>query len=166
MSSAPCELPGSQRAASTILFVLAPDGVYLAAASPRHWCALTAPFHPYRPRASCEAPSGGSARLRLLAAGPLLTDRLPGCEPRPHDLGGYFLWHFPSAFAASGYDPRPSLLCGVRTFLESRLHRRCGRIRRSGLATPAAVWPAETDKVILPPEISRCAGMQARFSSK
>ena len=29
------------------LFGLAPGGVYQAAVSPRRWCALTAPFHPY-----------------------------------------------------------------------------------------------------------------------
>jgi hypothetical protein len=40
-----CGLPGSNRAGSTILFGLAPDGVCLAAASPRRRCALTAPFH-------------------------------------------------------------------------------------------------------------------------
>ena len=40
-----CDLPGSRRAGSTILFGLAPDGVCLAAASPRRRCALTAPFH-------------------------------------------------------------------------------------------------------------------------
>jgi hypothetical protein len=30
------------------LFGLAPGGVYRAGESPRRWCALTAPFHPYR----------------------------------------------------------------------------------------------------------------------
>jgi hypothetical protein len=40
-----CGLPGSHRAGSTILLGLAPGGVYPAAASPRRWCALTAPFH-------------------------------------------------------------------------------------------------------------------------
>jgi len=40
-----CDLPGSRRAGSAILFGLAPDGVYLAAVSPRRRCALTAPFH-------------------------------------------------------------------------------------------------------------------------
>jgi len=30
----------------TILLGLASGGVYPAAASPRRWCALTAPFHP------------------------------------------------------------------------------------------------------------------------
>ena len=40
-----CGLPGSSRAGSMILFGLAPDGVCLAAASPRRRCALTAPFH-------------------------------------------------------------------------------------------------------------------------
>ncbi len=44
-------LPGS-RAGHTIapLFGLAPGGVLPAAVSPRRWCALTAPFHPCRPR--------------------------------------------------------------------------------------------------------------------
>ncbi len=31
-----------------VLFGLAPDGVCRAGESPRSWCALTAPFHPYR----------------------------------------------------------------------------------------------------------------------
>ena len=35
----------------TVLLGLASGGVYLAAASPRRRCALTAPFHPYRPEA-------------------------------------------------------------------------------------------------------------------
>ena len=38
--------PPPRRAASQLLFVLAPGGVYRAAASPRRRCALTAPFHP------------------------------------------------------------------------------------------------------------------------
>ena len=33
------------------LFGLAPSGVYLAGQSPDRWCALTAPFHPYRHKA-------------------------------------------------------------------------------------------------------------------
>ena len=41
-----CAPPGSRRAGSSILLGLAPDGVWPAAASPRRWCALTAPFHP------------------------------------------------------------------------------------------------------------------------
>src|SRR6185295_9909402 len=40
--------PGPRRAASTGPVRLAPDGVWLAAASPRRWWALTPPFHPYR----------------------------------------------------------------------------------------------------------------------
>src|SRR5256886_13329186 len=32
------------------LLRLAPDGVWLAAVSPRRWWALTPPFHPYRRR--------------------------------------------------------------------------------------------------------------------
>ncbi len=45
-----CDLPGSvyERAALSLLD-LAPSGVYLAVWSPKRWCALTAPFHPYRP---------------------------------------------------------------------------------------------------------------------
>lgn len=40
-----CDLPEPRRAGSTVLFGLAPDGVYLAAVSLRRRCALTAPFH-------------------------------------------------------------------------------------------------------------------------
>ena len=42
--------PGPRRAASAGPVRLAPDGVWLAAASPRRWWALTPPFHPYRRR--------------------------------------------------------------------------------------------------------------------
>ena len=41
-------LPGARRAASSPLSGVAPGGVYRAGASPRRWCALTAPFHPCR----------------------------------------------------------------------------------------------------------------------
>ena len=40
-------LPGDIGRAGRPTFDLAPGGVYLAAGSPRRWCALTAPFHPY-----------------------------------------------------------------------------------------------------------------------
>ena len=40
-----CSPPGPRRAGSTVLLGFAPGGVYLAAASPRRRCALTAPFH-------------------------------------------------------------------------------------------------------------------------
>src|SRR5207302_4638030 len=46
---------------------LAPDGVWLAAVSPRRWWALTPPFHPYRP-ASPErdmSPDGGLLSVPL-----------------------------------------------------------------------------------------------------
>ena len=43
-----CSYPGPRRAASAGPVRLAPDGVWLAAASPRRWWALTPPFHPYR----------------------------------------------------------------------------------------------------------------------
>ena len=41
-------LPGARRATSSPLSGVAPGGVYRAGASPRRWCALTAPFHPCR----------------------------------------------------------------------------------------------------------------------
>ena len=65
-----CSYPGPRRAASAGPVRLAPDGVWLAAASPRRWWALTPPFHPYR-RPTREPPAAVS-----------------------------FLFHFPSAFAA------------------------------------------------------------------
>src|SRR6478736_3526557 len=49
-------LPGARRVASSPLSGVAPGGVYRAGASPRRWCALTAPFHPCRrPRAAAWA---------------------------------------------------------------------------------------------------------------
>src|SRR5436190_15925885 len=42
-----CGYPAPRRAASTEPVRLAPDGVWLAAVSPRRWWALTPPFHPY-----------------------------------------------------------------------------------------------------------------------
>src|SRR5260370_10804433 len=45
-----CSYPVPRRAASTEPVRLAPDGVWLAAVSPRRWWALTPPFHPYRRR--------------------------------------------------------------------------------------------------------------------
>ena len=53
--------PVPRRAASAGPVRLAPDGVWLAAVSPRRWWALTPPFHPYR------------RRLRRIAAGGLLS---------------------------------------------------------------------------------------------
>jgi hypothetical protein len=50
-SSHPSERPTWTSAGSlrTVLFGLASGGVCPAVASPRRWCALTAPFHPCRP---------------------------------------------------------------------------------------------------------------------
>src|SRR5436190_308784 len=42
-----CGYPAPRRAASSEPVRLAPDGVWLAAVSPRRWWALTPPFHPY-----------------------------------------------------------------------------------------------------------------------
>ena len=45
----PATYPRTERATPHILLLgLAPDGVYQADKSPCRWCALTAPFHPYR----------------------------------------------------------------------------------------------------------------------
>ena len=96
------DLPGShisterfcaetRRATSPPLFGLAPDGVYQAALSPRRWCALTAPFHPYR-SAKADSP----------------------CK-KGFCTAVYFLWHFPSGHPAPVL--RGILPCGVRTFL-------------------------------------------------
>src|SRR3954469_11582998 len=84
-----CDLPGTRRAASTSLLGLAPGGVCLAAASPRRWCALTAPFHPCRQRGSRATPL----------------------------LGRLFSVALSRGFPRVGL-PRPPLPCGVRTFLE------------------------------------------------
>src|SRR6266508_2261793 len=56
-----CSYPAPRRAASAEPVRLAPDGVWLAAVSPRRWWALTPPFHPYR------------RHLRRYAAGGLLS---------------------------------------------------------------------------------------------
>src|SRR6266576_6080516 len=69
---------------------LAPDGVWLAAVSPRRWWALTPPFHPYLQRLRRDASLSAVS----------------------------FLCHFPSAFAA--WVRPSVLPCGVRTFLEPR----------------------------------------------
>src|SRR5438270_12555530 len=71
------------------LLRLAPDGVWLAAVSPRRWWALTPPFHPYLQRLRRDASLSAVS----------------------------FLCHFPSAFAA--WVAPASLPCGVRTFLEA-----------------------------------------------
>ena len=55
-----------------VRFGLASGGVCPAAASPRRWCALTAPFHPCHPPFTWD---GG--------------------------FGGMFLWHFPAGFPGS-----------------------------------------------------------------
>ncbi len=42
----------TDRTGPALLFGLAPRGVYRASLSPDCWCALTAPFHPYRSRSA------------------------------------------------------------------------------------------------------------------
>src|SRR6266508_578227 len=74
-------LLGGQRHRS--LFRLAPDGVWLAAVSPRRWWALTPPFHPYLRR----------LRRESFAAGGLLSV--------PLSIG----------FRRLGFPQRPALRC-------------------------------------------------------
>jgi len=69
----PTRGPGEQPG-YTLLFGLAPGGVYLADALPRLRCALTAPFHPYPP-----APRRSTPRRR---AGGLLSVALACGFPR------------------------------------------------------------------------------------
>jgi len=79
-----CALPGGAagRRMAT-LFELAPGGVCLAGPSPSRWCALTAPFHPYRGGYRPASPfKRGSRRWR--------SRRRRAIPP-----GGVFLWHFP-----------------------------------------------------------------------
>jgi len=71
------------------LFGLAPGGVCRASRSPGNWCALTAPFHPYRRRPASKA----GLRRGVLSV------HFPSCR---HDS---MLWS--------------TLPCGVRTFLRS-----------------------------------------------
>src|SRR5437867_498549 len=101
-----CGLPGSSTGRLRAEPVrLAPDGVWLAAVSPRRWWALTPPFHPYlrqinrRAGKAATTPNGiASEAVERYAAGGLLSV--------PLSVG----------FRRLG---RPSVLpCGVRTFLE------------------------------------------------
>src|SRR5665811_1297712 len=78
----------------SLLFGLAPGGVYLADVSPRLRCALTAPFHPYLPAPRSYQP-----------------------KPKPHatEQAVCFLWHLPAGFP--DWPLASTLLYGVRTFL-------------------------------------------------
>ncbi len=86
-----------------------------------NWCALTAPFHPYRFTASAGRPRCREYPFQGIQ-GPL----------QPPDAGGLavsFLLHFPSRCRDSTL--WSTLPCGVRTFL--RIHTK-----------PAIVWAAPT----------------------
>ena len=82
------------------LFGLAPGGVCRASELPRCWCALTAPFHPYRAtsRRGLKVPRGGLLSVALSRA------------LRPADVIGHpVLWSPdfpPAAFAAGGRPAR------------------------------------------------------------
>jgi hypothetical protein len=76
---------------------LAPDGVWLAAVSPRRWWALTPPFHPYLRRLRREA--------RRWAVS--------------------FLCHFPSAFAAWVAPASCPSVSGLSSSREARGHPAC-----------------------------------------
>src|SRR6476646_10299883 len=59
--------PRAGRNRRSSLFGLAPGGVCRASESPRCWCALTAPFHPYRTtsRRGLKVPCGGFLSVAL-----------------------------------------------------------------------------------------------------
>ena len=79
----------------SLLFDLAPGGVYQASRSPDFWCALTAPFHPYR---LTSVSLGGVFSVTLSVGSPLLRvtkhpalwspdfPQSPRGTPRPPDL--------------------------------------------------------------------------------
>jgi len=108
--NASSRLPAHRRAASSARFGVAPGGVYRAAASLRRWCALAAPFHPYRGqlvdirRQMSDCPSSTTTHP-ISVIWHLLS--VPG---------GIFLLHFPSD--RSAWPLASTMLCGVRTFLD------------------------------------------------
>ena len=79
----------------SLLFDLAPGGVYQSSRSPDFWCALTAPFHPYR---LTNVSLGGVFSVTLSVGSPLLRvtkhpalwspdfPQSPRGTPRPPDL--------------------------------------------------------------------------------
>ena len=108
------DLPGShistetfcaetRRATSPPLFGLAPNGVYQAVLLPGRWCALTAPFHPYR---SAEADS--PCEQGLLYGG-IFSVALSVGSPRPRVTGHPALWcsDFPPKFQEFERPPDP-----------------------------------------------------------
>lgn len=121
-------LPGSSAGhANGSLFGLAPGGVCRAGPLPDSRCALTAPFHPYRPLATPLRPPNA---LGDAYASPT---RFSGGRGVTRDVGGIFLLHFPSACAAQALPG--TLPYGARTFLGT-------------LASDATVWPTPPGRTI------------------
>lgn len=121
-------LPGSSAGhANGSLFGLAPGGVCRAGPLPDSRCALTAPFHPYRPLATPLRPPNA---LGDADASPT---RFSGGRGVTRDVGGIFLLHFPSACAAQALPG--TLPYGARTFLGT-------------LASDATVWPTPPGRTI------------------
>jgi hypothetical protein len=138
-SPRPCGLPGPRRAGSTVLLGLAPGGVYPAAASPRRWCALTAPFHP------C-----------LFAA-----------HVWPRHRRCCFCGTFPRVSPGGRYPP--PLPCGVRTFLEGFTSPAIvwpapGIVRRPSSSGPDLRRPAVAEGSVSS-DASRRRGSRARPST-
>jgi hypothetical protein len=99
---------------------------------PRSRCALTAPFHPYRPK----HPDGGS---------------------RP---AVYFLWHFPSAHAGSPL--AITVPCPVRTFLPAVAGRAIASLTPVLIIADALHWahryaPKNHQLLTRPLAFARCA---------
>jgi len=90
--------PRTGRSQRSSLFGLTPGGVCRASELPRCWCALTAPFHPYRAtsRRGLKVPRGGLLSVALSRT------------LRPADVIGHpVLWSpdFPPAAFATGSRP-------------------------------------------------------------
>src|SRR5262249_41245920 len=118
---------------------LAPDGVWLAAASPRRWWALTPPFHPYHRH----------LRRERYAAGGLLSV--------PLSVG------FRRLACAS------ILPCGVRTFLDAtwrRGHPACMLNSSSAKASSLPAWLPHSGQNTTPARACITNSPQTRHSSE
>src|SRR3954471_21468369 len=119
-----CGLPGSSAGRLITEPVrLAPDGVWLAAVSPRRWWALTPPFHPYL------------QRLRRIAAGGLLSVPLSvGFRRlgRPSVLPFGVRTFLERLAAPAVTRPAPLIVAGPRRRLGWRSRTPGSRSRRAG----------------------------------
>ena len=106
---------------------LAPDGVWLAAVSPRRWWALTPPFHPYLRRLRREARRSAVS----------------------------FLCHFPSAFAAWVAPASCPAVSGLSSSPKPAVTRPASRIVAASVPNrpPRAGTSGTPGHVIMPPRV-------------